>query len=82
VTRDDHAVLVEDGHGGMTEELERPGELCVGVGERRPRPAVLLDEGLRVAGAVGDVQADVLVVRMALDELRVGDRLAVADGSP
>jgi hypothetical protein len=82
VARDDLAVLVEDGDGRVAVELERAGEGDVGVGERRPRPAVLLEERPRRAGVVADVDADELVLRVAVGELGVGDRLAVADRSP
>jgi hypothetical protein len=82
VAGDDSAAFVEDGDGGVSVESERAGELRARVGERRPRPAVLAQESLGVVWVVGDVQADELVLRVALREARVGDRLAVADGSP
>jgi hypothetical protein len=82
VAGDHGAVLVDDSDGWVSVESEGAGELDVRVGERGPRPPVLPDERVRCARVVGDVQADVLVLRMAFDEARVGDRLAVADRSP
>jgi hypothetical protein len=82
VARDDDAVLVEDGDRGVAEEPQRPGELDVRIRERRPGPAVLVQELLGRVRVVRDVQADVPVLGMSLDEPCVGDRLAVADGSP
>jgi hypothetical protein len=82
VARDDDAVLVENGDRGVAEEPERPGELDVRIRERRPGPAVLVQESSGRVRVVRDVQADVLVLGMGLDEACVGDRLAVADGSP
>jgi hypothetical protein len=82
VARDDGALLVDQRHRGMPEELERPRELGVRIGERRPRPAVLAQKLLGLASIVGDVEADELVRGVTLNEPRVGDRLAVADGSP
>jgi hypothetical protein len=82
VTGDDDPVLVEDGDGRVPVEREGAGELDVRVGERGPRPSVLADERIRSVPVVGDVQADELVLRMTLDEARVGDRLAVTDRSP
>jgi hypothetical protein len=66
----------------MPEETELAGELRVGVDKGGPRPAVPGDEGLGLVEIVGDVEADELVLRVILDEARVGDRLAVADRSP
>jgi hypothetical protein len=82
VARDDAAALIEDGDRWVAVEAERTDELEIRVGERRPRPPVLADERLRLALVVGDVQADELVLRMGVDEPGVGDRLAIADGSP
>jgi hypothetical protein len=82
VARDDDAVFVQNGDRRVPVEPEGAGELDVRVGERRPCPAVLGQERLRLVPVVGDVQADELILGMALGELRVGDRLAVADGSP
>jgi hypothetical protein len=82
VARDHDAVLVEDGDRGMPEQSERPGELCVRVDERGPSPPVLAQESLCPVRVVQDVQANVLVLRVTLDEPCVGDRLAIADRSP
>lgn len=82
VACDDDAVLVQNGNRRVPVEPEGAGELDVRVGERRPRPAVLGQERLRRVPVVGDVQAEESVLGMALDEVRVGDRLAVANGSP
>jgi hypothetical protein len=82
VARDDAAALIEDGDRWVAVEAERTDELEIRVGERRPRPPVLADERPRLALVVGDVQADELVLRMGVDEPGVGDRLAIADGSP
>jgi hypothetical protein len=82
VTRDDDAVLVEYGDGWMSVEREGTGELDVRVGEGGPRPPVLAEELVRLVPVVGDVQSDELVLGVTLDEARVGDRLAVTDGSP
>jgi hypothetical protein len=82
MTGDDDPVLVQDGNGRVPVERERSGELDIRVGERGPCPAVLPDEVVRLVDVVGDVQADELILRVILDEARVGDRLAIADGSP
>jgi hypothetical protein len=82
VAPDDDTVLVEDGDRGMPEQSERPGELSVRVDERGPSPPVLAQESLCPARVVQDVQANVLVLRVTLDEPCVGDRLAIADRSP
>jgi hypothetical protein len=82
VARDDAAAFVEDRDRRVAVEAERTNELEIRVGERRPRPTVLADERPRLALVVGDVQADELVLRMGVDEPGVGDRLAIADGSP
>jgi hypothetical protein len=82
VARDDAAAFVEDRDRWVAVEAERTGELEIRIGERRPRPPVLADERLRFTLVVGDVQADELVLRMGVDEPGVGDRLAIADGSP
>lgn len=80
--RHDDAALVQDSDRGVAIESERTGKVEIRVGERRPRPPVLANERLRLAPIVGDVQADELVLRMGVDEPGVGDRLAIADGSP
>jgi hypothetical protein len=82
VARDHDAVLVEDGDRGMPEQSERPGKLSVRVDERGPSPPVLAQESLCPVRVVQDVQANVLVLRVTLDEPCVGDRLAIADRSP
>jgi hypothetical protein len=82
VARDDAAALIEDGDRRVAVEAERTDELETRVGERRPRPPVLADERPRLTLVVGDVQADELVLRVGVDEPGVGDRLAIADGSP
>jgi hypothetical protein len=82
VAGDDDAALVEDGDGGVSVEPEGAGEFGARISERGPRPAVLVQESLGVVSVVGDIQADELVLRVALRKARVGDRLAVADGSP
>lgn len=82
MARDDDAVLVEDSDGRVPVESEGAGQFGVRVRERGPRPPVLAQELPRLVPIVGDVQADKLILRMALDEACVGDRLAVADGSP
>ncbi|MGH3047996.1 MAG: hypothetical protein ACRDNC_13515, partial [Gaiellaceae bacterium] len=82
VAGDYGAALVEDGDGGVSVESEGAGELGARVGKRGPRPAVLVQESLGVVSVVGDIQADEPVLRVALRKARVGDRLAVADGSP
>jgi hypothetical protein len=50
--------------------------------ELSPRPAVSLHERLGLVGRVRDVQAEVRDLGVALDELCVGDRLALAGASP
>jgi len=82
VARNDDAVLVDHGDGRVPVQPERAGQLGVRVGERGPRPAVLAQERFRLVPVVRDVQPDELVLGMALREPRVGDRLAVTDGSP
>jgi hypothetical protein len=82
VTSDDDAVLVEQRDGRLAEEPQLAGELSMGVEDRGPSPPVLSYEALGWLTLVVDVEADVLVLRMALDESCVGDRLAVANGSP
>jgi hypothetical protein len=80
--RDDDPVLVQDGDRWVSEERKGAGELDVRVREGRPRPSILAEELVRLTPVVGDVQADELVLGVILDEARVGDRLAVTDGSP
>jgi hypothetical protein len=82
VTGDDAAAFVEDRDSRVAVEAESTGKLEIWIGERGPRPPVLANERLRLALVVGDVQADELVLRMSVDEPGVGDRLAIADGSP
>jgi hypothetical protein len=82
VAGDDDAALVEDRDGGVSVESEGAGEFGARIGERGPRPAVLVQESLGVVSVVGDIQADELILRVALRKARIGDRLAVADGSP
>jgi len=82
MTGDDDPVLVQDRDRRMSVERERAGELDVRVGERGPRPTVLAEELVRLVPVVGDVYADELVLGVSLREARVGDRLAVTDGSP
>jgi hypothetical protein len=82
MARDDDAVLVEHGDCRMSEEAERAGQLGIRIRERRPAPAVLLEEVARGSRVVGDVDADELEIRVTVGEPCVGDRLAVADGSP
>jgi hypothetical protein len=82
MARDDDAVLVDDRDRRVAEEPERAGELGVRIRERRPAPAVLVEELARVPGVVGNVEADELELRVTLDEPCVGDRLAIADRSP
>jgi hypothetical protein len=82
MARDDDAVLVDDRNRRMAEEPERACELSVRIRERRPAPAVLVEELAGGARVVGDVEADELELRVTLDEPCVGDRLAIADRSP
>lgn len=82
MARDDDPVLVEDGDGRVSVEREGAGEHDVRVGQRGPGPPILPDELLRRVPVVGDVQSDELVLGVAPDEVCVGDRLAVTDGSP
>jgi hypothetical protein len=82
VASDDDAVLVEQCDGRLPEEPQLAGELSIRIEERGPSPSVLSYEALGRVALVVDVEADVLVLRMAFDEPCVGDRLAVADGSP
>jgi hypothetical protein len=82
VASDDDAVLVEQCDGRVPEEPQLAGELSIRIEERGPSPPVLPYEALGRFALVVDVEADVLVLRMAFDESCVGDRLAVADGSP
>jgi hypothetical protein len=82
MARYDDTVFVDHGDRRMAEQPQRAGELGVRIRERRPAPAVLLEKVACVSRVVGDVEADELELRVTLDELCVGDRLAVADGSP
>jgi hypothetical protein len=52
------------------------------VDDRRPGPAELTDERARAVERVRDVEPEELQLRVILDELRVGTRLAAADQSP
>jgi hypothetical protein len=82
VARDHVPLRIEHGDGGLARDAEAAGQLAVRVVDLRPAPAVLLEVGVSVARLVGDVEPDEAQLGMGLDELRVGDRLAVADRSP
>lgn len=53
-----------------------------GIADLRPVPALLLEKAARLVRRVGDVQPEVAVLGMSLDEVCVGDRLALAGASP
>jgi hypothetical protein len=74
--------FVEDDDDRLVEASERALEHTAGILDLWPRPPVLAQESARLLGRVGDVQPDVLEVRVALDDLCVGDRLAIAHRSP
>lgn len=78
----DRALFVEERDERLVGRAESPGELTIWILELRPVPALLLQErgsGLR---RVGDVQADEGVLRVGVNEVCVGDRLALAGASP
>jgi hypothetical protein len=79
----DHAaLLVDDEHGRLPVRAQALRALSSRVDDRRPGPLVLSDELACAVRRVGDVEAEVLELRVILGELREGDRLAVADQSP
>ena len=79
---DDPAALVEEDHVWLVVGADRTGQRALGIVDLGPAPAVSLEEVAGRVRSVRDVQADVLVLRVGVDERCVGDRLAIAGESP
>jgi hypothetical protein len=82
VPRHDPPLRVDDDEVRLVVGSELARSLPQRIVDRRPRPPVLLDERAALVRSVGDVESDVLDLGMALLELCVGDRLALARASP
>jgi hypothetical protein len=82
VDRDERAVGVDRGEERLVVGAEALRERPLRVGDRRPRPAELLDELARAVGRVGGVQAEEGELRVLLGESCVGTRLAPTGESP
>jgi hypothetical protein len=81
-TRHDPPARVDHDHVRLVVRAERAGAFASRVRDRRPRPAVALDERAPLLRRVRDVDPEIGVLRVRLLELGVGDRLAVARASP
>jgi hypothetical protein len=79
---DDSSSSIDEDEMRLVRRPEPAGACPVRVLDRLPRPVVALDERAGVVWRVRDVDPDVGDLRVALDVLGVGDRLALAGASP
>lgn len=79
---DDAAAGIDQDDDRLVRRAQAARECPVRINDRRPGPTVVLQMSLCAVGRIGDVEAQVRVVRIVCDELCVGDRLALAGRSP
>jgi hypothetical protein len=82
VRRHDPAVLVHEDEMRLIVGAQPPGALAQWILDRRPGPAVAVDERPSLVDRVGYVDPEVRQLGVILLELCVGDRLALARASP
>ncbi len=82
VAGDNSALRVDHEDVGLVRRPEPPRAVAIRVGDRRPAPAIPLDERAPFFWGVCDVETEKRQLRMTLLELGVGDRLALARASP
>ena len=78
----DASLGVDEDEMGLVVGTEPSRPCPLGILDRGPGPSVALDEGAPLFGRVGDIDAEVVDLRVILFELCVGDRLALTRASP